>query len=119
MISNTLFRKSYSAIRIANGSYVNGLWVSGAETDSTITASIQPLSAKEVESENVGRDQKGAVKVYTNDILNISQYNDTTKTQGDIVIYDGDKYELLKKYRYDSDLITHYKYIGEYRGAVD
>jgi hypothetical protein len=86
-------------------------------TESTFTGNVQPMSGKEQESLPFGREDRGKVKVYSNDQLKVAKGGDT-ENPGDIVIYEGMKWELIYELPYQNNLIPHYKYIGEYVETV-
>ena len=54
--------------RDSGGSYVNGIWQSGAIVESVHNATVQPLSIKEVNQLDIGADRiKDYFKIYIND----------------------------------------------------
>lgn len=109
---STLFPKTIDYLQVT-GSYVNGVWTK-AESASTFEGSVQPVTGKEVESLPVGREDRGKVKVYSNTPLNVS--TEAQGHSGDIVIWEGQKWEVIFELKYQNGLIDHYKYIAEYRG---
>lgn len=96
-----------------NGSYVNGEWTK-TEIEGTFVGSVQPLTGKELESLPVGREDRGKVKVYSDSPLNACV--EGTENSGDIVIWQGKRWEVIFALDYQNNLISHYKYIAEYRG---
>lgn len=106
--------KTYSA-----GSYVNGIWVEGTETVTTFTADIQPVSGEEAAALNIGSDNIGKIKIYTNNMLKIKTEGATPQS-GDIVTWNGDgkDYEVVGVLNYDNNIINHRKYIAELRTNI-
>jgi hypothetical protein len=86
------------------------------ETAGTFVGTIQPLTGKETELLNVGREDLGKVKVYSSTQLNVS--TEETENSGDIVVYSGKKWEIIQALDYQNNLIPHYKYIAEYKEEV-
>lgn len=107
------FRKPVTVLTESNGGYVDGVWVAGSRSSSTIQASVQPVDregAKYLQSWAQGRHFSDMVKIYTDSILNIAQ-EDSGK-QSDIVMANGYGYELKEIHFYQSGVINHFKYVG-------
>lgn len=88
---------------------VNGVW-EFSETDGTFTGSVQPLTGKELQFLPEGRRDIGLMKVYSNTPLSVSV--EGSNTPGDIVIWAGRKWEIIRELVFANDLINHYKYIA-------
>lgn len=86
------------------------------EIAGTITGSVQPLNGRDFEALDTGRQDKGTMKVYCNEKLNVSI--EGTTTPGDIVIYRGTEWEVVQELPYQNSIINHNKYIVEQRGQV-
>ena len=99
---------------IINSLLVKGIYVRGAETESTFIADIQPLKSFEQQSLSIGRKDVGMVKIYTDSILNINNDN----TPGDVVVFRGKKYEVVWVDEHGNNIISHNKYIAMFRGNV-
>ena len=108
---SVLFPKTINYIAVT-GSRVKGKW-SGSETPGTFTGNVQPLTGRELDVVQVGRKDIGKVKVYANQSLNVSV--EGSNTPGDIIIWQGGRWEIIAKLPYQNDLINHYKYIAEFR----
>lgn len=106
------FRSSISTKR-KTGSYINGRWIENAPDTITIIASVQPVTGKELESLNIGREELGKVKIYTDDTLYIS--DEGNNRSGDIITWQGDNYEIIAEGKNRNNIINHNKYIGELR----
>jgi len=109
-----LFPKTYTIYTANSGSFVNGHWVNGTPTTSTFIADIQPLSDKEINSLNIGRKELGKIKINTDSNLTIQ---DTNKT-GDLIAFNGVKYEIIAQSKWEVGLIPHNEYVAEYREAI-
>ena len=110
------FRKPYTITRKAEGSYVRGIWTPGGSSSVTIMASFQPMASDEINSLEIGRKEIGKIKGYSDTLLNITSIDDGTT--GDIIQYNGGLYEVIYLDKNRSDVISHYKYIAEYRGRL-
>ena len=111
----TLFPKTIDFERII-GSYVKGVWVNGTVESLTFVGSVQPMRGKEAEPFPVNRENKGAVKIYSNDRLQIAITGGNNS--GDIVLWQGSRWELIIEYPNQNDLINHYKYIAQYKSEI-
>jgi len=100
----------------AGGRDSKGRWQDGTIDPLEFAGTIQPLTGKEIESLPVGRVDEGAVKVYSKTALIVSKEGGTSK--GDIVFYNGIKWEVVYELPYQNKLIQHFKYVAEYRGPV-
>jgi hypothetical protein len=110
---STLFPKTYITQDHGEGGYIDGRWVDGAVTESTMVGSIQPLSGRELASLEIGRADLGKVKIYSSTELQVS--NDGGDEKGTIVFYRNKKYEVIQEMAFDNNLISHFKYIAELR----
>ncbi len=111
---STLFSSTIPYKQVT-GSWVNGVWTT-VEVDSTFTGSVQPVTGRDLEVLDVGREDVGRIKVYSNTPLNVS--GEGTENSGDIVIWQGGRWEVSQAMDFQNDLISHYKYIAEFRGAA-
>ena len=100
------------------GIWQDGRYVEGAATLGTVIGTVQPMPARE----NVGfrdavpgRVDFGRVRVYSRTPLKSPVEGDT---RGDIVHYEGGRYEIIKDITHQNRIIPHYKYIAEYRGVI-
>jgi hypothetical protein len=108
---STLFPETISYNQVT-GSYVEGVWTPGS-AGSTFEGSVQPLNGKDLQSLNIGREDRGLVKVYSGSRLNVSL--EGSNKSGDEVIWKGQIWEIVRELQYQNDLIPHYKYFAEYR----
>lgn len=110
---SVLFPATHSITILTKGSYIDGIWVEGAEDIQNITADIQTISGKEVESLDIGR--KGVEKIWMASTTLYHVAEEESKQNGDIVIWEGKNYELIAIENWNHGLINHYEYIGELR----
>jgi hypothetical protein len=105
----------------SEGHYENGRWREGPSTENTILADIQPITGEELKSLNVGRENVGKIKIYTNNKLNIGQEGTSISDNvvkwinGDKITWNNEIYELIAEEIRDNNILNHYKYIGELR----
>ena len=104
-----LGRYDYTVKRYASGSYVDGRWVEGSETELTIKTSVQPLNGKELEALPEGRREKSSYKGYTSLYMQTVQNSENP----DRIVIDGDEYEIFTVENWQSNIINHYKFIAQ------
>lgn len=75
------------------GSYVDGIWVQPARTNFTITASVQPMTPKEVLLLPEGDRQKETMKLYST--YRFKTQKDGTMETSDYVVIDGRTYMVI------------------------
>ena len=106
---STLFPRTIS-YKHRTAELVNGVWEFSDTEDGTFTGSVQPLTGKELQFLPEGRCDIGLMKVYSNTPLSVSV--EGSNTPGDIVIWAGRKWEIIRELVFANDLINHYKYIA-------
>lgn len=98
-------RQNITLKRVAPGSYdVNGVWVEGAVTSSTIAASVQPASGKELDRLPEGRMYKEAFTLYTSTALNADEDNNA-----DQVTIFGKDFTIVNVEVWRNGILPHYK----------
>lgn len=98
------------------GGYVDGRYVVGTVTRATFRGSVQPMPARENKGFKelpIGRIDVGRVRIYSSVPL---KSGGEGKPRGDVVIFEGMKYEVIKDIPHQMGVLKHYKYIGEYLG---
>lgn len=100
------FRKDVTVKRPAAGSYVNGVWVEGAQSTLIIKASVQPATAEEMESLPEARRNLGVYKLYTDTQLQNLLEN---ANNPDIVVIGGHDYEIMRCEPWQNNIVNHYK----------
>lgn len=78
---------SYSA-----GSYVDGRWVPGTETDETIYANVQPTEGEDLNRVPEGRRNLETISIWTDSVL--ANVNVVTKEQPTQISWNGKRYEI-------------------------
>ena len=98
-------------VRTSSGNYVNGKWVDGGVTNTTIQANIQPLRGHELMSLPESDRSKEWVKFYTTaDIRGVSE--GAPSTPADLLVWDGKTYEVSKVSVYKMGVLDHKKVIA-------
>lgn len=103
------FRKPQQIKRTVAGSYVNGVFVEGAETTVTIQASVQPVSGQDMVSVPEGRRSSDVVKIYTDSDL-FCQGNLGSGQSPDRLVWRGNDYEVYTKDVCQMGVVSHFKY---------
>ena len=104
------FRKPLSVLHETTGAYIDGVWVGGTRSVSSVQMSAQPLnSGQEMESLPEGRHLSESKKFYSSAKLKTTA--DGENIQPDIVVHGGYGYELVSAFDNQSGVINHYKYI--------
>ena len=103
-------RQTLTVTRYTGGNRVNGKWVEGTPYTFTIEASVQPLTARELELLPEGRRSSGeSYKLYSDPspILNTV----TSSENPDQVEIFSQNFEVYSIERWENSLINHCKYI--------
>lgn len=106
------FRKPQTIKRKGEGSYINGRWVEGVESTLTILASVQPARKVDydmLENQKSGMKLKGAVRIYTTDVLNVAGDD---IADGDVLVWLGKNYRIVGVSEWQSGVISHNRYYG-------
>lgn len=114
-----IFRIPVNLYRKAAGSYVNGVWVEGAETLILITASIQPTSGEEMLSLPEGRRNKKTYSLFTSTDINLI----VGSTNPDQVQIFGERYEVVRVEPWQNNppvfgIVNHYKFYAQALEAI-
>ena len=108
-----MFRKSLTITR-NTVKLVKGVYTNLTPTTLVIIAGVQTLSTADIQAlEQIGRQTKGSVKVYTNSELKIAEQG--TDQKGDTFVWNGRKYEVVTKDIFDNNILPHKRYIAELR----
>lgn len=92
------FNQTVNGVRRAAGTYVNGVFVPGAETPLSIESSVQPASEIELRLLPEARREDGAY----------SLRSESEIRNGDIFTLFGDEYEVLRLQVWQNGVIPHY-----------
>lgn len=108
------FRSPITLKSATPGTTVNGIWVPGAYTSSTITSSIQPLKGKEMECLPEGRRLSEAFKMYTSSVLRTVGVSGSN-LNCDRVVFNGEEFDVWELMPWQNNLnfaiVNHYKYL--------
>jgi hypothetical protein len=108
---STLFPSTHSGIRR------DTVWVEGeasaSETPFTFEGSVQTVTAKDMSAFPEGRFDIGGVKVYSDTPLVVGL--EGGQVLGDLVLFNGHKYEVISEAPYQNGLIPHFKYMAKLR----
>lgn len=99
-------RKPLTVKRPAAGSYVNGKWVEGNVTEITVKASVQPASTEDLQSLPESRRALGVYKLYSDTKFQSVKEN---ATNPDIVVIDGNDYEVMECQPWQNNILNHYR----------
>lgn len=116
------FNRDVTVTRQETGTYNNdGVFVDGASTDYTIRANVQPLNQREMEQYTHvlpgGNRNSVLVKIYTNEVLLTDVQ--TIGQKADILTCGGRRYKIVMVEEWQSNIISHYRYIGQELIAYD
>jgi hypothetical protein len=111
---STLLFTTISIETESGGRYdpVTGKWIPGIVSEITFEGSVQPMSGREIKSYEYLRQDIGHVKIYSSSQLNVNVRGGDTS--GDVVLWQNDRWELVKELKFQNYLIPHYKYFGQY-----
>lgn len=112
---STLFPTVIPIETESNGRYdpATGKWISGALSFISFEGSVQPMSGREVKSYEYLRQDVGYIKIYSSSQLNVNIRGGDNS--GNVVLWQGDRWELVKELKFQNSLIPHYKYFAAYR----
>ena len=110
---SVLFPTNVTVYSFSEGTRVKGKWVPGSFVESTIIGRVRNFTAFEVANLPEGKTNIGHVKIYSNSALNTAV--DGGSSKGDIVIWQGRYYEVVKETHRPQGVINHYKYEAEFR----
>lgn len=112
---STLFPKAHSVTRTTGGLDAYGVWTPGTPVTVAFTGSVQPMSM-EAAAKAIGRETVGAVRIFSSSKLQTCV--EKGNNPGDVLTWQGHKWELLKEMAFDNGLIPHFAYVAECRGPV-
>jgi hypothetical protein len=100
------FRREFTIKQKVAGTVVDGAFIEGAVTTSTIQASLQPLKPEDIQQLPEGRRNSKVSFIITSTRLNL-----VTSANPDIVVVDSEDYEVDKEEAWQNNVINHYKYL--------
>lgn len=107
------FGTTYTLRRYEAGEYVKGRWVAGGTyTETSIIASIQPVTGKERELLPEGERTKEVIRIYTK--YGLRQAIEQQNVKGDQISYKGRVYEvrMVETWDFDWNDMAHFKAIA-------
>jgi hypothetical protein len=109
------FNRKVQILRSASGSYDDdGNWQDGVQQTLDVIANVQPLNTREIEQYTQilagGNRTISLVKVYTNAILLTDAQ--MTGQKADILLWLGKQYKIAMQEEWQSNIISHFRYIG-------
>lgn len=100
-------RKTLTVTRHAAGSRDHGRYVEGTTSTFNITASVQPLQAREMDMLPENRRDSESFRLYTDTLLLVADRR--TGVNADKVAISGSDYEVVSCATWQNDIINHYK----------
>jgi hypothetical protein len=111
------FRKALSGVRFGAGARVKGRWVEGVPEIIHITASVQPISEHDLLFLEIGRRERKAYTLFTDDKLNCLTADH--EHNPDCIDIDNERYEVVVEAPWRNNVISHYKYIVSLMQAIE
>ena len=104
------------------GKYIRGKWIETNPEDFTFEGSIQPLNFRDINSLPSGRQDTGRIKAYSFTELPVAKEveeidEDEEVDSGAMIKWQGYLWEVTAIDPFQMGLISHYRYIAEYRGV--
>lgn len=106
MIQN-FFTDEITITRYTGSTYNKGRWVKGLSADTTIKASVQPITGNDTLYLPEGRSERDAYTLYTIDEIKGQDEQQT----GDILTIRGLKYEVLNVKKWSNTRSDHYEVV--------
>lgn len=111
---STLFPTTHSGIR-RTPNWADGE-VTGTEAPFTFEGSVQTMTAKDLSAFPESRFDIGSVKIYSDVALVVGF--EGAQVLGDLVLFNGRKYEIINEAPYQNGLIPHFKYLAKLRADL-
>jgi len=109
----TLFGRPWAVERKTQSYDADGILQNGTPTSVTFSGTVQPADQNTLKVMASGRENDGSLMIFSDPRLQISEQS--TNKGGDILTFDGVKYELTREQSYQNSLLPHYKYLAERR----
>ena len=94
----------YTSVSIVKGRHVPG---SDVTSSFNTIGSVQPMTAKDMETLPEGRRDRGGFKLFTKDLLLNTDIPNTLKS--DRVTIEGSLYEVIQSQNWKNGIINHFK----------
>ena len=95
-------------IRSTQGSYVNGEWVEGTETQVPLEVNIQPFRDEDLLLLPEADRSREWYKIYCADEIRMDKQG-TSGWSADEFVYEGDRYKVMKVKHYSMSILDHYR----------
>ena len=95
-------------IRSTQGSYVNGEWVEGTETQVPLEVNIQPFKDQDLLLLPEADRSREWYKIYCANEIRMDKQG-TSGWSADEFVYEGDRYKVMKVKFYKMGILDHYK----------
>lgn len=92
-----------------DGTYVEGTYVPGRQTQLQVRGSLQPLSPREVLQLPEGERVRATYKFYTDGVLITSR--EAGERRADVVVVRGEQFKVMSVERWDGTAIPYWKAI--------
>ena len=94
--------------RATQGSYVNGEWVEGTETQVPLEVNIQPFKDEDLLLLPEADRSREWYKIYCANEIRMDKQG-TSGWSADEFVYEGDRYKVMKVKFYEMGILDHYK----------
>lgn len=112
----TLFNRILTYYSLTGSRGADGRWVDVITGPKTCKGTAQPVTARDLEATEQGRQEQGQIKIYTSTALTVSVQGGGA---GDHVLFDGAYWEIIQRMPNQNGIISHYKYIAAVRPNFD
>jgi hypothetical protein len=93
VVDSIEFTQAVTVNRVAPGSYVDGLWVDGANSATAISAAVQPLSDRDRQALPEGIRTMELLKLYTT--FQLRTADEKAGLSADDIVFQGDTYKVV------------------------
>ena len=98
-------------IRSTQGSYVNGEWVEGTQTQVPLEVNIQPFKDEDLLLLPEADRTREWYKIYCANEIRMDKQG-TSGWSADEFVYEGDRYKVMKVKHYSMSILDHYRAIA-------
>jgi len=94
--------------RATQGSYVNGEWVEGTQTQVPLEVNIQPFKDQDLLLLPEADRSREWYKIYCANEIRMDKQG-TSGWSADEFVYEGDRYKVMKVKHYSMSILDHYR----------